>query len=351
MEKGEKTEIILEFLRNGINSGEWNNTLLPKELELAEKFGVARGTVRRAFEHLVAEGVVMRKKHFGTMLCSENEGNNCIASIMRSSGHFYGEIFKFLQKKVVESGYHLQSVDVYGQDKPKMRKHIRRSMNSLLSIPGANKFILDGYLFRNFPQVDEILKKNPVFFDYFDSSRPDGMTGVLIDYHEVGILGAKYLIENGCRHPLLIIGDSPLPSNRYSPEYFAVHKAKKIINGYSEVLRENGMDPDLYVFFAPLRKKYLFEHLYEIFSYLPSRPEGIFCDSDISMVHVLNIARECGYKPKYTIGCYNTPWSKGEGGFHFKSIIIPPEECAQALFEQVNLPLELRKDVYIKPLL
>lgn len=235
MEKGEKTEIILEFLRNGINSGEWNNTLLPKELELAEKFGVARGTVRRAFEHLVAEGVVMRKKHFGTMLCSENEGNNCIASIMRSSGHFYGEIFKFLQKKVVESGYHLQSVDVYGQDKPKMRKHIRRSMNSLLSIPGANKFILDGYLFRNFPQVDEILKKNPVFFDYFDSSRPDGMTGVLIDYHEVGILGAKYLIENGCRHPLLIIGDSPLPSNRYSPEYFAVHKAKKIINGYSEV--------------------------------------------------------------------------------------------------------------------
>ena len=120
-----------------------------------------------------------------------------------------------------------------------MRKHIRRSMNSLLSIPGANKFILDGYLFRNFPQVDEILKKNPVFFDYFDSSRPDGMTGVLIDYHEVGILGAKYLIENGCRHPLLIIGDSPFPRNRYSPEYFAVHKAKKIINGYSEVLREN----------------------------------------------------------------------------------------------------------------
>ena len=351
MEKGEKSEIILEYLRNGIKAGKWDNSLLPKELELAEKFGVARGTVRRAFDHLVNDGVVIRRKHTGTVICRKDNPQKCICSIMRSSGHFYGEIFRSLQNVLSENSYRLHSVDVYGYDKPKLRKSIRRSVNSLLAIPEVDKFILDGYFFKSFPMAEEILKRKPVFFDYFDSSRPNGLTGVMIDYTEVGRLGAKYLLENGCKHPLLIIGDGPTVIQRYNPQGFSQHKSKKIINGFSEILRENGMDPDLYIFFAPLRKKYLFEHLYEIFSWPPSCPDGIFADSDVGMAQVLRIAGECGYNPKYTIGCYDTPWSKGESGFYFKSIIIPPAECAKALFAQVNLPLELRKDVYIKPLL
>ena len=58
MERGEKSEKILEYLRDGIRSGTWDNSLLPKETELASQFGVARGTVRHALEHLVSEGVI-----------------------------------------------------------------------------------------------------------------------------------------------------------------------------------------------------------------------------------------------------------------------------------------------------
>ena len=145
MEKGEKSEIILEYLRNGIKAGKWDNSLLPKELELAEKFGVARGTVRRAFDHLVNDGVVIRRKHTGTVICRKDNPQKCICSIMRSSGHFYGEIFRSLQNVLSENSYRLHSVDVYGYDKPKLRKSIRRSVNSLLAIPEVDKFILDGY--------------------------------------------------------------------------------------------------------------------------------------------------------------------------------------------------------------
>lgn len=349
MEKGEKSEIILEFLRNEILSGKYDDSVLPGELALAEKFGMARGTVRRAFDHLVAEGVVVRKKHVGTVLCEKKNAENHICSILRSSGHFYGEIFKCLQKKCDKNNCYLQSVDVYGYDKPKMRRHIRRSINSMFTLPTVDKFIVDGYLFKTFPLYEELIKKNPVFFDFFTPLRPDGMTGVMIDYNEIGRLGARYLLERGCKHPLLIIGDGPPPGSRYSPESFACHKSKKIIDGFSEILQQNGFDPLLYIFFAPLSKKHLFEHLYEVFSYPKCQPDGIFVDSDSGMVQVLKIASECGYMPKYTVGCYNTPWGKGEGGFVFPSIIIPPEECAAALFEQVMMPKELRKDVYITP--
>ena len=168
MEKGEKSEIILEYLRNGINSGEWDTAFMPKELELAQKFGVARGTVRRAFDRLVQEGVIIRKKHIGTILCKKENSQKRICSVLRSSGHFYGEIFNCLQQKCAENEWHLQNVDVSGYDKPQLRKHIRRSINSFCSMPTADKFILDGYIFRSFPMWEELLKKRPVFFDFFD---------------------------------------------------------------------------------------------------------------------------------------------------------------------------------------
>ena len=99
------------------------------------------------------------------------------------------------------------------------------------------------------------------------------------------------------------------------------------------------------------QKKFLFEQLYEIFSYPPSRPDGIFLDEDSSLLKVLKIAGECGYIPEHKLGCYNTPWSHGEGGFSFPSISISPDECAEQLLKQVLTPKDLRQDVYVAPYL
>ena len=63
---------IYEFLhgmirRNRINFGD----KLPTEMELSEKFNVTRMTVRKAFDRLVMEEMVVRKRGQGTFLISK----------------------------------------------------------------------------------------------------------------------------------------------------------------------------------------------------------------------------------------------------------------------------------------
>ncbi|MBR2509132.1 MAG: GntR family transcriptional regulator [Lentisphaeria bacterium] len=345
MERGEKTEIVLEYIRNGIKSGKWDNSLLPKELELAEMLSVSRWSVRNAFAHLLAEGIIERKKRLGTKLNMENLRHTLIGAVLRSSGHFYEDVYRHLQQKVTAAGFRLQSVDVYGFDKPKMRKHIRRGISSLAYL-NEDKMILDGYIFRAYPYVDELLKKSPVFFDFFDAARPAGATGVLIDYYEIGRIGGKYLLDCGCKHPMLLNISGATPKNRHIPEVYACHKDKRVFDGYYDVLKEYGLDPMLYIYDSSDTK-----NLYEIFSDRRSQPDGVFSALDINTMHILKIARECGYMPKYSLGCFDTPWSKGLGDFEFPSITVPAEECASALLEQVLTPKELRKDIYIKPYL
>ena len=56
-------------LRRLISSGEYSyGKLLPKEVELAEKFNISRNTLRQAINRLVFEGMLVRKRRYGTMV-------------------------------------------------------------------------------------------------------------------------------------------------------------------------------------------------------------------------------------------------------------------------------------------
>lgn len=60
---------IEDQIRQLIRSGKYDKgELLPKEMDLARKFKVARNTVRQAINKLVIEGVLLRKKKVGTVL-------------------------------------------------------------------------------------------------------------------------------------------------------------------------------------------------------------------------------------------------------------------------------------------
>ena len=350
MERGEKSEKILEYLRDGIRSGTWDNSLLPKETELASQFGVARGTVRHALEHLVSEGVIERKKRLGTMISRNYNPAKLIGAVLRYGGHFHEDVYAHLQRMTAEAGLCIQAVDVWGFEQPKLRKHIRRGLTTLSSLE-TNYMILDGYIYKAYPMIDKLLKKNPVFFDYIDYDIPENATGVFIDYYEIGRIGASYLIEKGCKRPLLIDCDGPDMFRRFDPEDFSHHRSKLIMDGFADVLKENGFDPALHIYISYSKKKKLADAIYEIFSHPKSQPDGIYTGNDSSLNLVLTIAKECGYIPKHYIGCLNTDWCRGLGGFTFPSIIVSPEECARALLEQVRTPVELRKNVYIKPYL
>ena len=158
MERGEKSEKILEYLRDGIRSGTWDNSLLPKETELAIQFGVARGTVRHALEHLVSEGVIERKKRLGTMISRNYNPAKLIGAVLRYGGHFHEEVYAHLQRMTAEAGLCIQAVDVWGFDQPKLRKHIRRGLTTLSSLE-TNYMIHDGYIYKAYPMIDKLLKK------------------------------------------------------------------------------------------------------------------------------------------------------------------------------------------------
>lgn len=60
---------IEDYIRELIESGEYDEgKLLPKENDIAKRFGVSRNTVRKGMYKLVMEGLLVRKKGVGTMV-------------------------------------------------------------------------------------------------------------------------------------------------------------------------------------------------------------------------------------------------------------------------------------------
>jgi len=73
---------IAEALRRRVAAGEWTGgKRLPTERELAEQYGVARNTVRRAFDLLEGDGLLARHVGRGTYL--REEPTQGIAEIVR----------------------------------------------------------------------------------------------------------------------------------------------------------------------------------------------------------------------------------------------------------------------------
>jgi GntR family transcriptional regulator len=65
---------IKALITQGLQSGEWKpGELIPSEVELANRFKVSQGTVRKAIDELAAENLVMRKQGKGTFVSTHHE--------------------------------------------------------------------------------------------------------------------------------------------------------------------------------------------------------------------------------------------------------------------------------------
>lgn len=70
---GSKAQLVHLMLRADIFDGTYGaGRALPPEAQLAERFGVARTTVRRAIELLVADGLAERRSRVGTLVVYPN---------------------------------------------------------------------------------------------------------------------------------------------------------------------------------------------------------------------------------------------------------------------------------------
>src|SRR5574343_2046782 len=65
---------IKGLITQSLQSGEWKpGELIPSEVELANRFKVSQGTVRKAIDELAAENLVMRKQGKGTFVATHAE--------------------------------------------------------------------------------------------------------------------------------------------------------------------------------------------------------------------------------------------------------------------------------------
>jgi GntR family transcriptional regulator len=65
---------IKAFITQGLESGEWKpGELIPSEVELAGRYKVSQGTVRKAIDELAAENLLVRRQGKGTFVATHNE--------------------------------------------------------------------------------------------------------------------------------------------------------------------------------------------------------------------------------------------------------------------------------------
>jgi len=65
---------IKALLLKSLQAGEWlPGQVIPSEVELAARFGVSQGTVRKAIDELAAENLVMRRQGKGTFVSTHHE--------------------------------------------------------------------------------------------------------------------------------------------------------------------------------------------------------------------------------------------------------------------------------------
>ena len=65
---------IKALITQGLESGEWKpGELIPSEVELAARYKVSQGTVRKAIDELAADNLLVRRQGKGTFVATHNE--------------------------------------------------------------------------------------------------------------------------------------------------------------------------------------------------------------------------------------------------------------------------------------
>jgi len=75
---------IKALLEKGLEGGEWRpGEAIPSEIELAGRYGVSQGTVRKAIDALAADNLVVRRQGKGTFVATHTEEKTSLLRFLR----------------------------------------------------------------------------------------------------------------------------------------------------------------------------------------------------------------------------------------------------------------------------
>ncbi|GAA4488295.1 LacI family DNA-binding transcriptional regulator [Microbacterium panaciterrae] len=111
--RGLKFEILADQLRRGILAGTWiTGQKLPTEHELAKETGLSLTTVRRAFDELVAERIVVRRQGAGSFVASarprEGRARRRIGVLLPDTQLYYPRVLQGIDESLAADGATLQ---------------------------------------------------------------------------------------------------------------------------------------------------------------------------------------------------------------------------------------------------
>ncbi len=352
MNTGAKTEMVLEFLREKIRSDSFPDGQLPREEDLCEMLGVSRVTVRRALANMTACQLITRRRRAGTFLRSKkSEVQSVIGIMMRTQGHVYSDMYSCLSEKLSARGFATQVISFQGLPTDDRSERLRQQIFRLFSQP-LRGLIVEGYVLGELPSLKGLQKAMPVLWDFFDSPQPIEATGVWFDYEDAAYQAAQYLLNKGCRRPMLVLHSLPLQV-RFNPVNYQRHREKQIILGFNKALAEAGLDGNDFILDPCFHGSGKYEEwIIQIMRDDKLRPDGILGSADSLLLRPLKEAMLLKLKIPGDIlfaGIGNTPWSSADSMHPFSSVDLQLGTSANALVEQVMLPLHKRKDVYIKP--
>ena len=353
-----KTQTILENLRQMIQNREFENGKIPGERELAAAFNCGRGTVRAALSHLEADGWIDRCRRRGTtirdILRQKNSGS--IALVMRTGGHFYEDVYREILNRFIHAGYSIRSVstdplfcNLY-QVSPKRAASMKKSLEKLMG-SDPTLFIVHTYRCREIPCFEKMCLYNTILFGNPVRANIHSVHGVWLDYEHAGYIGGRYLLENGCRRPVYFPQFFSLLTH-LNPDFYAIHKEKKLIDGFRRAMLEGGIDPETSVInsFSPTPKAH--RQILARLSLLDKNlPDGIFATDANIAFFIRQLMENQGHIPANMCfaGLYNTPWSQGQAPVQFPSIDFNAAGIAESLLKLAGTAPEDREDILVKP--
>mgnify|MGYP000887315949 CR=1 FL=1 len=272
---------IAEYLKELIKENK--NDRLPSQTELSYKFKVSHMTIRKAFDILERDGLILRKKGRGTYINRIEKDRNILDAgflivlprISLQNDPFFATIFNGIIKEEKEKNIKL-SVLFFNDDTNKIQQEIETNKSKVIVWFIPRK---DDYKF-----LEELRSRG--FFVISINRRPKNshISYITTDNKDGGYILTKHLIDSGCKR-IGFVGinkDLEFTVERYL--------------GYKKVLKETNLSIDERVVLnlnGLINKGVLYKGVKDI---IDRKVDGILCSGSSLFPEIPKVIKEKGLR-------------------------------------------------------
>lgn len=298
-------------------------------IDIAKRAGVGIATVSRVINH---SGYVKKETRQKVEQIIQEVGfvsneiaksmalqkNNLVAFLLPNSTHlFFGELLDSVEKELYRRGFMLMLCN----SSERLEKEIvyvemlkKSRVDGLIMLTNNN---IEPYLAKEFPIVS--------FDRWFDQ-----VPFVASDNYAGGVMAARYLLEQGCRHFMFIGDDAQGEHTQVKTE---VSKRRK---GFIDELRQHDIEGMINLEYPLGDYNYVPESVYATVIAHPE-VDGIFANNDNIAAEVVRHLEANGRKVPQDVKVIG--FDGGRGGYHLNkkvtSIAQDPDLIAVALVETI----------------